>query len=105
MIPDPPELEHAAETLHLLGDRTRLAVLVMLQDSEMSVGAIAERLQRPVPAVSQHLARLRQAGLVQVRRQGTSSFYSQPDVHLAQLVTNAVQFSEHALYEQPPHHR
>lgn len=103
--PNDRELDHAAGILRLLGDRTRLAVLAMLNGQEMSVTAIAESLGRPVPAISQHLAKLRSAGLVKVRKEGVTSYYTQPDEHIAGLVTNALQLSEHALYAVPPHHR
>ena len=99
------ELDYAAEILRLLGDRTRLAILAMLDGGEMSVTAIADSLGRPVPAISQHLAKLRSAGLVRVRKAGVTSYYTQPDEHLARLVANALQLSEHALYKVPPHHR
>ncbi|GAA1393744.1 metalloregulator ArsR/SmtB family transcription factor [Luteococcus peritonei] len=96
-----PELDHAAQLLHLLGEPTRLALLVLLQDQELGVGELARRLDRPVPAVSQHLARLRTAGLVQVRRRGASSLYSQPDEALARLVAAALQYSEDVLDGRP----
>lgn len=102
--PNDAELEHAAGVLRLLGDRTRLGILALLSDSELSVTVLAGALGRPVPAVSQHLAKLRAAGLVKVRREATTSFYSQPDEHLAELVANALYFAEHALYPVPPHH-
>lgn len=104
-VPEEALVDHAVGVLRLLADRTRLSILSMLDGTEMSVTAIAEALGRPVPGVSQHLARLRAAGMVRVRRQGTTAFYSQPDEHLAALVLNALQLSEHALYEVPPHHR
>lgn len=53
----------------------------------------------------QHLAKLRAHGLVQSRREGTTIHYRQPDWHLAQLVTNILHHTEHARYEEPPHHR
>ncbi|AXE39369.1 ArsR/SmtB family transcription factor [Acidipropionibacterium virtanenii] len=104
-IPEAAVVDHAVTVLRLLADRTRLAILSMLDGTEMSVTSIAEALGRPVPAVSQHLARLRAAGVVTVRRQGTTVFYGQPDEHLAALVRNTLQLSEHALYTVPPHHR
>lgn len=103
--PNASELDYAAGILRLLADRTRLAILAMLDDGEMTVTSIAERLDRPVPAVSQHLAKLRAAGLVQVRKAGTMSYYSQPDAHLNQLVTHALHFSEHHFNPNPLHHR
>ena len=104
-VPAPADLEHAVEVLRLLADRTRLAILTMLDGSELSVTAIAETLGRPTAAVSQHLAKLRSGRLVSARRDGTTIYYSQPDEHVAALVTNVLQHTEHALYAVPPHHR
>ncbi|WP_336250181.1 metalloregulator ArsR/SmtB family transcription factor [Stomatohabitans albus] len=105
MTPNDSELDYAASVLRLMADRTRLAILAMLDEEELSVSAIAERLNRPLPAISQHLAKLRTAGLVQVRKDGTTSFYSQSDEHLNQLVTNALHYSEHYFNPNPLHHR
>lgn len=99
------ELDHAVEVLRLLADRTRLAIVAMLADTELSVTAIAEALDRPTPAVSQHLAKLRAGRLVTSRREGTSIYYTQPDEHVAALVTNILQHAEHVLYARPPHHQ
>ncbi len=104
-VPPLTDLEQAVGVLRLLADPTRLAILAMLEGAELSVGQIAEQLNRPTPAVSQHLAKLRSGRLVATRRAGTSVFYSQPDEHLAALVTNVMQHIEHRLYERPPHHR
>nr|WP_232014284.1 metalloregulator ArsR/SmtB family transcription factor [Cellulomonas fimi] len=103
--PPDEDLDHAVEVLRLLADRTRLAILAMLDGTEMPVNAIAEALGRPAPAVSQHLARLRAGRLVTSRRDGTTVFYGQPDEHVAALVANVLQHTEHALYDVPPHHR
>ncbi|WP_454041702.1 ArsR/SmtB family transcription factor [Cellulosimicrobium sp. Marseille-Q8652] len=103
--PPDVDLDHAVDVLRLLADRTRLAILAMLDGTEMSVSAIAEALDRPGPAVSQHLAKLRTGHLVTARRDGTTIYYSQPDEHVAALVANVLQHTEHALYETPPHHR
>lgn len=104
-IPGDPEIEYATTMLRLLGDRTRLMILAMLEEGELSVSTIAERLNRPLPMVSQHLAKLRAAGLVVVRKEGTSSLYSQPDEHLTRLIVNALHFSEHRFNPTPLHHR
>jgi DNA-binding transcriptional ArsR family regulator len=98
------EVRVAVEVLKLLADPTRLAILAMLDGAELPVGAIAEALARPVPAVSQHLAKLRAQSLVVARREGSSVHYSQPDEHVARLVTNALQHAEHLLHDEPPHH-
>ncbi len=103
--PTDADLDHAVGVLRLLGDRTRLAILAMLDGTEMPVTAIAETLDRPTPAISQHLAKLRTGRLVTARREGTTIYYSQPDEHVAALVTNVLQHTEHTLYDVPPHHR
>ncbi|MDF2712800.1 MAG: regulatory protein ArsR [Nonomuraea muscovyensis] len=103
--PTEPELDRAVEVLRLLADRTRLAILAMLDGVEMPVTAIAEALDRPTPAISQHLAKLRFGRLVTSRREGTTIYYTQPDEHVAALVTNVLHHTEHSLYDNPPHHR
>ena len=60
--------------------------------------AIAEALDRPTPAVSQHLAKLRAGHLVTARREGTTIYYSQANEHVSALVTNVLQHTEHTLY-------
>ncbi|GIG41575.1 ArsR/SmtB family transcription factor [Cellulomonas phragmiteti] len=104
-VPADVELDQAVVVLRLLADRTRLSVLAMLDGTEMSVSAIADALERPGPAISQHLAKLRAGRLVTARREGTTVYYGQPDEHVAALVTNVLQHTEHLLHEVPPHHR
>ena len=57
-------------------DRTRLRILHVLQDGELCVGDIVEILQVPQPRISRHLAYLRKAQLVLVRKSGLWSHYS-----------------------------
>jgi ArsR family transcriptional regulator, arsenate/arsenite/antimonite-responsive transcriptional repressor len=57
-------------------DRTRLRILHILQDGELCVGDIVDILRAPQPRVSRHLAYLRKANLVVVRKSGLWSHYS-----------------------------
>lgn len=57
-------------------DRTRLRILHILQGGELCVGDIVEILQAPQPRISRHLAYLRKANLVLVRKSGLWSHYS-----------------------------
>ena len=57
-------------------DRTRLRILHVLQGGELCVGDIVESLRAPQPRVSRHLAYLRKAHLVMVRKSGLWSHYS-----------------------------
>ena len=57
-------------------DRTRLRILHVLLNGELCVGDIVEILRVPQPRVSRHLAHLRKAGLVDVRKSGLWKHYS-----------------------------
>lgn len=68
-------MTNAPALFELLADPTRRALFERLAAGERSVGALAEALPVSQPAVSQHLARLRAAGLVSVRAEGTRRLY------------------------------
>lgn len=57
-------------------DRTRLRILFLIKDRETCVGDIVQVLNLPQPTASRHLAYLRQAGLVNVRKEGLWCLYS-----------------------------
>ena len=65
-----------------LADPKRLCVLESLAPGELSVGAQSTKVGCPVPNMSQHLAVLRSAGLVQSRRDGSTVFYRLADVRV-----------------------
>ena len=58
-----------------LGDGTRLRLLNLMGDQELCVCYFVEILGQPQPKISRHLAYLRSAGVVAVRRQGTWMHY------------------------------
>ncbi|MER6278447.1 MULTISPECIES: metalloregulator ArsR/SmtB family transcription factor [Streptomyces] len=90
----------AAELLSLLGDRTRLALLHALAEGEADVGTLTEACGAARPAVSQHLARLRLAGLVDTRKEGRRVIYSLRHGHLRRLVEEALRTADHRLAER-----
>lgn len=61
--------------IQALGNETRLEIVKLVREREMAAGAIAERFQMTRPAVSQHLAMLLEAGLLDERRTGTQRLY------------------------------
>ena len=67
--------EEAARLLAALGQTKRLMALCRLLDREMSVGALAEAIGLGQSALSQHLARLRDLGIVATRRDGQTIYY------------------------------
>ncbi|MGK0721416.1 ArsR/SmtB family transcription factor [Leucobacter sp. W1478] len=99
-----PYVDVAAEIFRMLSDPTRIRILLALRTGELSVNHIADIVDKTPTVVSQHLAKMRLARLVQTRRQGTTMFYSLTDEHASRLVTEAVFQAEHAVDDQPHHH-
>lgn len=65
----------AMDTLQVITEPTRRAILQLLWSGEHSAGEIAERFDTTFSAVSQHLRKLREAGLVEVRKDGARRLY------------------------------
>ncbi len=71
-----PSLEAMVEEFKVLGDKTRLRILSLLQGRELCVCDLTEVLEISQPGVSQHMRRLRQIGFVHERRGGQWIYYS-----------------------------
>ena len=72
-----------AELFKVFGDSTRVKILYVLLEKEMSVTEIAENLKMTQPAISQQLRVLKTNGLVSYRREGKSLIYSLADEHVS----------------------
>jgi ArsR family transcriptional regulator len=72
---DPGILGRAAEIIKMLGHPERLKIVEVLEDDEATVSEIQDLLDLPQAIVSQHLAKMRGAGIVAARREGVNVFY------------------------------
>ncbi len=70
------ELEKAANVLKLLGDKTRLTIVAILKQRECCVCELLEVFDTSQPAISQHLRKLKDAGLVKEDRRAQWIYYS-----------------------------
>ncbi|MEO6800061.1 MAG: metalloregulator ArsR/SmtB family transcription factor [Rhodanobacter sp.] len=78
----------ASRLLKALGNAQRLRVLCLLVDREMSVGQINEQLpDLSQSALSQHLAKLREEGLVLTRREAQTIWYTLKHGPVQQIIT------------------
>jgi DNA-binding transcriptional ArsR family regulator len=84
--------EAESEIFRALADPTRRAVYQRLAGREMSVSELRHGLGVSQPAVSQHLAVLRGAGLVSERREGRFSYYRIEPAGLAPLIDWVVRY-------------
>lgn len=69
-------LSDLAEVFRIMGDQTRLSILIALQEDEKNVTSLVKKLKVPQSTVSHHLALLRMAELVRTRRSGKEIYYS-----------------------------
>ncbi len=76
----------AAGFLKALGNEQRLMILCSLLTGPLSVGELNERVDLSQSALSQHLALLREAGLVETRREAQSIYYSLPAGPVTQIM-------------------
>lgn len=89
-MPGDDEARAAAERFRLLADPTRVKILWALSQGETSVACLAELVGATPTAVSQHLSKLRLAGLVRGRRDGTFVHYTAVDADVATLLAAAL---------------
>ena len=77
----------AAEFLKLLANENRLLVLCQLAAAgEMSVGTLASAVRLSQSALSQHLAKMREEGLVATRRESQTIYYRVADDNAARVL-------------------
>jgi DNA-binding transcriptional ArsR family regulator len=77
-------LIHLAQVISLAGNDVRLKILYLLEEEgELCPCDLSDILGMSVPAVSQHLRKLKDANIVQIRKEGQTIFYSLKEQHLA----------------------
>ena len=75
-----------AEFFKFFGDTTRIRIIQILLDGEISVNEIAEKLQLEQSVVSHQLRILKTSKLVKFRRDGKTVFYSLDDDHVRSMI-------------------
>ncbi len=104
LLPD-DQVSLTVEVFRMMAEATRIQILWLLTDQEMSVNELATTIGKPGPSVSQHLAKLRMGRLVRTRREGTQVFYRLENDHVRRLILDGVYNAEHAGPAVPAHHR
>jgi DNA-binding transcriptional ArsR family regulator/rhodanese-related sulfurtransferase len=97
-------LESVAEVAALMGSEARLKILLLLAQAPRSVEEISRQTGESIANVSQHLKKLRDGGLLDVRRDGVSRFYSLGDERTAlvlEYLFDIVEISRPALIRDP----
>ncbi|MCE9647881.1 MAG: metalloregulator ArsR/SmtB family transcription factor [Chloroflexi bacterium] len=84
-----------AELFSALSDASRVRIISLLIEGEMSVSALAEDLKMTESAVSHQLRGLRQMHLVRARKAGRQVFYSLDDDHVYRLFSLGLDHIQH----------
>ena len=86
-LPDAPERgDLVARYFRALSDPTRLRVLEVLQEGELTVGQLVEKLGVPQPQVSNHLSCLRWCGFIVSRQEGRTVFNAIADQRVVEVL-------------------
>jgi len=102
-LPTEAQVAAATAAFALLADPTRLRLLWLLGFGDLDVGTLARITGAAPAATSQHLAKLRLAGLVTVRREGRRHVYAIRGGHVRRLITEALYQADHTTSGQPDH--
>ena len=90
-----------AEIFRLMGDPTRLAILVECLDGPVAVGDLVTRTGASQSLVSHHLRLLRAARIVRAEREGKHVYYSAADAHISGVLRDMI---EHLVEPQASEH-
>lgn len=80
------QLAAAADTFALLASPARLHLVSLMSSGRSDVGTLAAKVGLSLPTTSQHLSKLRLAGIVSAHREGRHSIYTVDDPHVISLV-------------------
>lgn len=97
------DLQQASQLLKLLGDRTRLTMMKLLSTHDCCVCEFVAIFNMSQPAISQHLRKMRDSGLVKEERRGQWIFYSinreHEDYHLIQSILDQLPNQDQLIVE------
>lgn len=85
-MPDCNDITDLSDFFKILGDSTRLQILMALEHGELCVGDLSYLLNMTISAISHQLRSLRTAKLVKVRKDGKNAYYSLDDDHIEKVL-------------------
>lgn len=94
VAPTAPQLAAAAGTFSLLASTARLHAVWLAAQGVHDVGTLAEHVGVSIATMSQHLSKLRLAGVITVRRDGRRHIYTVEDPHVLAMVNQIFEHIE-----------
>jgi DNA-binding transcriptional ArsR family regulator len=90
-LPPDSNVTELADLFHLLGDTTRLRIVLACLDIPIAVNDIASKLDLSNSLVSHHLRLLRAARIVKADRHGKQVFYAAADQHISGVLADMLE--------------
>ena len=91
VLPESVDVSELADLFRLLGEATRLRIVLACLTEPLAVNDIASRLELSASLVSHHLRLLRAARLVKADRHGKQVFYAAADRHVSGMLTDMLE--------------
>ena len=96
-LPPAEQVRAAVAAFSMLAEPTRLRILWLVASDELDVSSLAALVGSSPSATSQHLAKLRLAGLVDTTKRGRHVLYRAHDAHVRALLAEALFHADHRL--------
>ncbi len=85
-IADTENILDIAETFKLLGEPTRLKIVMAITECELCVCDLASAMESNISTISHQLRLLRNAKIVKYRKEGKMVYYSADDKHISDII-------------------
>ena len=90
LLPSSEELLNIADTYKVLGDPTRLKIVLSLAEEELCVCDLSALVGISVSGISHQLRLLRGNRIVKYRREGKMAYYSLDDKHISNIIAEVL---------------
>ena len=94
-LPTLQEMDQISRIFKLLSDKTRLKILLSLEQGERNVTSIAESVHMEQSAVSHQLKMLKDNRMVRSRKEGKTVFYQLDDDHVFDILEQTLEHIRH----------
>ncbi|MBQ5326052.1 MAG: winged helix-turn-helix transcriptional regulator [Oscillospiraceae bacterium] len=96
-MPDFNAIGALSDFFKIMGDSTRLQIILSLQNGELCVTDIATCLDMSISSVSHQLKSLRLARIIKQRKEGRTVYYSLDDGHVADILATSLEHVSHII--------
>ena len=96
-MPDFNAIGALSDFFKIMGDSTRLQIILSLQNGELCVTDIATCLDMSISSVSHQLKSLRLARIIKQRKEGRTAYYSLDDSHVADILATSLEHVSHII--------